>query len=522
MKDKFCTYYTNSNEITSYMIGQLDLKKGDIILEPSAGEGAFIDRIIKEVSDIKIDALDINKASINILNQKYSHLKNINIRYADTLLDKELDKVADIRLLKHTNTLLYNELNFIQKNYGFYDKIIGNPPYGAWQDYEKREVLKKKYSGHYVKETYSLFLLRALSLLKIDGRLCFIIPDTFLFLKMHSKLRKILLTKSSIHEILIFPSKFFPGINFGYSNLSIITLKRTNEMQSLDNNIRIIKGFRNIDDLNQISNGKLSNHLQVFHLKQKTILDTEDSKFILTDINNKELIINSKYKKLGEIAKVVTGFYCGDNRLFIRRTRNSHRKIKGYETVDDKKIHISSSTEGIPNIEEAYIPYIKGSSKTSYVRDDNDWLIRWDKKTVDKYKTNPKARFQNPTFYFKQGIAIPMVKSKQIKGTLLNNLLFDQSIVGIFPNDKRLLYFFLALFNSKTISNLIHAINPTANNSANYIKQLPIIIPEEKKILEISKMVQKVIEYKLTGNLDFQDYETKINKIIEEIYSSSM
>ena len=523
MKDKYCAYYTNSDEITSYMIGQLHLKEEDTILEPSVGEGVFVDKIIEKMNNVRIDILDISEKSISTLHQKYSYLKNVNVRYTDTLLDKELDKIADIRIfLKHTDTLLDKELDFMERSYGFYDKVIGNPPYGAWQDYEKREILKRKYFGHYVKETYALFLLRALSLLKKDGRLCFIIPDTFLFLNMYNKLRKILLTKSSIDEILIFPSKFFPGVSFGYSNLSIISLRRTDEKQSLNNDIRIIKGFKNIGELNQVSNNKIANHLQVFVLNQKKILKTEDNKFILADIKSQKLIADSKHKKLGEIANVVTGFYCGDNKSFIRRSRNSYKEVKGYQTVEDDKIYECNSIKGIPKIEEGYIRYVKGSSKQSYVRDDNAWFIRWDEKTINMYKTNPKARFQNSTFYFKQGISIPMVKSNQIKGTLLNNLLFDQSIVGIFPNEERLLYYLLGLFNSNIVSSLIHAINPTANNSANYVKQLPIIIPEEEELLKITEMVKKVIEYKSLGNLEFQEYEYKINNTIEKIYSSSI
>ena len=42
MKDLYCSYYTESDEITSYMISKLNIKDNDIILEPSAGEGYFV------------------------------------------------------------------------------------------------------------------------------------------------------------------------------------------------------------------------------------------------------------------------------------------------------------------------------------------------------------------------------------------------------------------------------------------------------------------------------------------------
>ena len=44
--------------------------------------------------------------------------------------------------------------------------------------------------------------------------------------------------------------------------------------------------------------------------------------------------------------------------------------------------------------------------------------------------------------------------------------------------------------NSDAVNSLIHAINPSANNSANYIKQLPYIEPEEEILMRINNKVQ--------------------------------
>ena len=195
MKDEFCAYYTESDDITSYMAARLGIEENDVILEPSAGEGIFIDEILKQKTNTKIDALDINEQAISVLYNKYSNNPNVSVRLTDTLFDEELDRYTTSALwLKNTDTLLDEQLDLFSYSGGHYDKVICNPPYGAWQDYDKRNQLKKKYVGQYVKETYTLFLLRSISVLKMGGRLSFIIPDTFLFLNMHEKLRKILTT----------------------------------------------------------------------------------------------------------------------------------------------------------------------------------------------------------------------------------------------------------------------------------------------------------------------------------------
>ena len=74
--------------------------------------------------------------------------------------------------------------------------------------------------------------------------------------------------------------------------------------------------------------------------------------------------------------------------------------------------------------------------------------------------------------------------------------------------------------NSDAINNLIHAINPSANNSANYIKQIPYIEPGKECMVEINNIVKKIIileknkEYEKADKLHIQ-----LNTIINQIYS---
>ena len=327
MKDTLCSYYTESDDITSYMVSKVTVSDGDVILEPSAGEGIFIDELLKTNKSFRVDALDINEAAIKILKEKYKHNSSITVRETDTLLDEELDSYdsGSAQLwIKQADTLLDTQLDCFGSIGGHYDKVIGNPPYGAWQDYKKRDLLKKKYAGQYVKETYSLFLFRCISVLKMNGRLSFIIPDTYLFLNMHKNLRRLLLTKTKIDEILIFPSKFFPGVSFGYSNLSIITLERCNTDSALENTVRIVRGFKNSSEFKYLigTEKELPQHLEIFHLNQKSIWENEDSRFILAEQKTSHMLKSSKIT-LGDIADVVTGFYTGDNLRFIKAADKS-------------------------------------------------------------------------------------------------------------------------------------------------------------------------------------------------------
>lgn len=521
MRDRFCSYYTNSKDITEYMVSKLGVVDNDIILEPSAGEGIFIDEVLKTKKTVQIDALDINSDAILLLKKKYEDNTAIVVRETDTLLDEQLDLYSISQLwLKRTDTLFDKQLDMFSSLGGHYTKVIGNPPYGAWQDYEKRDALKKKYAGHYVKETYSLFLLRCISVLRKHGRLSFIIPDTYLFLNMHSRLREVIFSNTKIDEILIFPSKFFPGVSFGYSNLSIITLERCDKKDALDHTFRIIQGFNSSSEFATLleDEKKYPKNLQIFNFKQSDILENEQFRVILA-ASKISMLLSCSAQKLGDVADIVTGFYTGDNLRFIRAASKNVKGSKNYDVINPETITRCTSLYGIPDVEEGYVPYIKSAAKRRYVRQSDEWFVRWDKATINFYNKNKRSRFQNSSFYFKTGIGIPMVKSSTIRAFLMSDNVFDQSIVGIFPKDSSKLYYLLALMNSDTINDLIHAINPTANNSSNYIKQLPYIEPAADILEVVIKKVQEVITFEQNADYESADrLHNEINTIVNQIY----
>lgn len=499
--DEYRSYYTKSQFITDYMIKQIDLKDEDLILEPSAGDGVFIDEVLRYKPNSNIEAYDLNPEAVSILENKYVGNPNIKVVNADTLLDLQLDM-------------------FVMSN-GHYDKVIGNPPYGAWQDYEKRDVLKKNYAGFYVKESYTLFLLRCISLLKNDGILSFIIPDTFMNLHMHNNLREYMLLNTKIKEILIFPSKFFPGVQYGYSKMCIITVQKTADKNvALNNDVRIITDLKQPSDIDEITHERDLSKYSVEVLNQKEIFNSVDKAFLIKAGKGVRNLINSSALTLGDVANCVTGIYTGDNKKYFKvasdKVKNNLSKCPVVEESEINKnfLEIENIIEGIDS-ENAFIPVVKGSSD-SYIRR-NDWYIDWSKDAINHYNTDKKARFQNSQYYFKKGIALPMVKSSKIKANLIENQVFDQSVVGIFPKEEKYLYFMLAFFNSDVFNSIINTINPTANNSANYVKKIPIIVPEDMS--SIDGLVSKMIDHKRkTGNVD-EKIQKELDKQFSELYA---
>lgn len=490
MNKVYQSYYTKNNYITSYMVKMLSLSDNDRVFEPCGGDGAFIDELLKSDVNTNILTYDLDPVAISKLKEKYAEKENIEIKFGNSLFDDSLD---------------------IMEQNPIFEKVIGNPPYGAWLDYETRDLIRKKYKGYYCNESYSLFIIRCLRLLKDGGKLSFIIPDTYLFLNLHKSLRKTLLIDTKIEEILIFPSKFFPGVSFGYSNLSILTFtKNKNSEENLNNKVRVIKGFKKVEDLEKVKNGQ-TDEFETMLFTQKSIFENESSSFILDDKVAK--LLNNKIPKLGDFADCVTGIYCGDNKRFIFAENELVKNSKGYSLVNDNLIFDGKVDNSGLNGDKHFIELIKSSSETKFFRKKASWFIDWSISAINYYLTDKKARFQNSDYYFKIGIALPMVKSSKINATIIQNKVFDQSIVGVFCKDEKYLNYILAFLNSDVANKLIHLINPTANNSANYLKRLPIIIKQEQFDF-LNTKIEKILKTQTYNDIDLDE----INQIFNDLY----
>jgi adenine-specific DNA-methyltransferase len=486
---EFCSFYTESDPILTYMVTKLNANKNDLILEPCAGDGVFIEKLLS-LDKYNIHAVDLNPKAVSGLKNKFAN-QNVKVWQADTLID-------------------FNKDLFSQNNFS-YNKIIGNPPYGAWQDEGKRKLLKNIYGG-YVKETYTLFIRKCIDLLSENGRLVFIIPDTFLALRMHEDTRREILEKTKIEEILLIPSNFFPGVNFGYSNLCIISLTKTKPTKN--HSINIVSVQNSIEDLYEVAKGNYTTSNYYEKLIQNEVFETEGKQFLLGGTDKVRSIIRNADVTLGNLADCVTGFYSGDNKKFIQVLNENIRGSKGYQIANPKEVDLNYLNQkdiikGLSGKKKS-IPFLKSASGTLFKS--TDWFIKWDKDAVEGYKKSKVARFQNSNFYFKQGIGVPMIKSSKIHAVLLDHRLFDQSVVGVFPKEEKYTNYLLAFLNSETCSKLLKVINHTANNSANYLKKLPIIL-DKKAILEIDKVID---EFK--NDADTEVTLRKINQIFNTLY----
>ena len=111
-----------------------------------------------------------------------------------------------------------------------------------------------------------------------------------------------------------------------------------------------------------------------------------------------------------------------------------------------------------------------------------------------------------------------MIRSSKLTGALIEGRLFDQSIVGVFPKDESWIIYFLGFFNSNICTQLINAINPSANNSANYIKKIPVIKPTPSFRAQIESIVNRILMLLRCGDGNIREYEDKLNELFSDLY----
>jgi adenine-specific DNA-methyltransferase len=460
-------YHTESEQLVAYMTDRLSAEAGQSVLEPSAGTGLLVKATLEKYPGVVVEACEVDAGLARGMTLKFdSRVRVREVDYIDLPGDRE------------------------------YDRIIANPPYGGWLTPERRERLQVAYPGLYVKETYGLFMYHALQSLKPGGRAVFIVPETFLYLHRHDHLRRALFTRTRIIDLVVFPSRFFPGIGMAYANLCIITFEREDVAESCRRNVFSARyGLVRPDDLNRSSSGT------VISICQSQVVDGLGSALLLSDSSAVVNLINESEQRLGGAADCVTGFYSGNDLEFLRCADSAARNSNRYEPLCRAQAAVSvpqydEMTNGIAN-SRRFVPIRKGGPDRYVAR--TQWYMDWSVEAVAGYRKSKKARLQNTRFYFKRGIAVPMVSSTGIRASIMDEELFDQAIVGVFPHDSKDFLYLLGLLNSPTASTIIKTINPTANNSANYIKKIPLIEPLPAVRARVETIVSEIVSHVSSG-----------------------
>lgn len=258
------------------------------ILEPSCGDGVFLEEIKKEfykyksITAIEFDALEAKKAqSINLSNAK--------------VINTDFHKFC-----VNTDTK--------------YDLIIGNPPYIRYQYFDKTQ---QKFAGEifdkanlkYSKLTnaWVSFVVGSSLLLKDQGKIGFVLPAEILQVSYAQTLREFLTHFYNKINIVSFKKLVFPDIQ---QEVVLLLCEKNKSPTHLIEHLEL----RDASELNELDIGRLKSPKKKIDFKSNKwtfyFLDQKEIDFL------EDIQISQNVLKLGNYAKVEVGITTGSNPFF--------------------------------------------------------------------------------------------------------------------------------------------------------------------------------------------------------------
>jgi len=259
------------------------------ILEPSCGDGVFLEQIKKNKFEYKaITAIELDPAEA-----------------------KKSEKIG----LKNSKILNRDFFSYCNSTNNKFDLVIGNPPYIRYQYFDKKQRIEaegifKKANLKYSKLTnaWVSFVVGSSLLLKEKGKMAFVLPAEILQVSYAKPLREFLSHFYNKISLVSFKKLVFPKIQ-----QEVVLLLCEKVPGSKDHLIEHI----------EVKDAKDLEKLDISALKApKKKIDFQNNKWTFYFLSQKEIdflekmLHSSKLKPLGHFAKVEVGITTGSNEFF--------------------------------------------------------------------------------------------------------------------------------------------------------------------------------------------------------------
>lgn len=356
-----------------------------------------------------------------------------------------------------------------------FDVLIGNPPYVVLSSFSDEEfkALQDSYTTAYGRiNTFAIFTERVTSLLSRNSICSLIIPDSLCNIDYYLKLRKFLLDKYSIIEIIelgngVFEEAVVPAIIFTFLNLF-----NPENIIHIGNNDSILGATKNIiPQKYYYKTPKFSYNLHIDDLFVKIQSLTEE----------KEVY------SLKDIAEIKIGICTGNNNK-----------------------HISDS------------PIFENSKKLLQGRDINRYSLEYNNQYVN-YERKELLRAREENIFLKEEKLLMRQTSDKLILTYDNLKYYTIDSLFIIFSDKINLKYLLALLNSKLLNRQYQKLNPEqgrifAQVKIDYVNELPIKIIESETQKYVSIVNKILAAKKQDPNSDTSILEKEIDQLVYQLY----
>jgi type I restriction-modification system DNA methylase subunit len=367
-----------------------------------------------------------------------------------------------------------------------FDFVVGNPPYGIIFDKKEKNSLKIIYSVLVPNcDIYTAFIQFALRLCNQQGVFGFIVPNTYIHGPYFEKLRKLILSKACIKEIVDFGSfRVFDDPNVFNS---ILILKKNILLKEKEKNILYHQRLRYSSQLYNKAN------FETFKVIQGTL--SAATWRISEPLENKAKKRSYPIDKISEVKDVGLNYW----------TVGRGKKRGG--SIADRILYRGKQEYNLD------IPFLKGRDIERYsLSFSNHWLRHNYKELL-----NSKDIFRfSPEYFTLPKKIVYRQTSDTIKATIdANQYYVDKTVHIVVLREKYFeefnLKYILALLNSRFLAYLYNKIvhekrRVFAQVKTFNIKQLPIKLASQKIQQRFADLVEQIFEI----NKNLPSLEAKI------------
>lgn len=524
---------------TTNSLDKLDKKLKEIkILDPACGSGACLNKAVDVLFEIHKDLHDSMYANDTSLDQFFDSIESRRQIISENIfgvdLNEESVEITKLSLflklatsgvvkkgfklptldknIKCGNSLIEDKEIAGNKAFlwaeefeevfseGGFDIVMGNPPYVA------TKLIPEIHRNYYWKvfkdvlfsemDLYELFIYKSINyLLKNDGLLGFITPNSYYTIDSFKKLREYLLKNTSIIEIIDFPYRFYPFIDVNTETAISIYKK-----QSCKDNYCSLKS---VDKKLQEHNENLVNVFESETLiKQEDIINLYDNTITIkpNDLITKLLKSEKRFKDYLTLHK---GWMSVPKEVEI----GSNKYSKGIFSLDEIKM----DEELYNNCQR----YLEGKDIHRYYVDDIEKYV-YIKDMVEKTKS----------WHFDKKIILQRIvgqNKNKISATLdlEKNIIFPNANLVNLKEDVEIdIALFLGILNSKLVSFFWNLFIGESNTNITKKAFESIPVPDLSKMNEdnVSGIVKDIIH----NNRELQSIKNKFFNRIKSNFNQQI
>ncbi len=432
-------------------------------------------------------------------------------------VDPEVDRLAQI-----------DEIEF--------DAVVGNPPYGARKpDYKipiyrrlygmRRQDLEKGSVGTGDGDSYAMFFANGMERLREGGRMTLITNDSFRSLTTHAQLRRKILDRCKIVEILLTDTKHFQGVSFQFAGMAITTLEKCSDAGArAANEMRLVDYVREPADFANPPAWKVSTLRQA---EYEALVETPFFVGVPREISGSA----QQSERVGDVARGRVGLQTGEDGRFLAGVP---RRFQGLDRVIDPAELAGPMTQqeqlrGIAERKPHWVPFAKGEGYGDYWRDPRvaiDWsepsVAELERRSRWPSRTPRRTYFRNRRLFFKAGLTYSVISSGRVSVRVMpSGWIFGHKGSAIFAEAGACSeLFLLGYLNSALVTYFMKRIvNTTATADIGYIEKLPYRRPDAETEQAVVSRVERIIAaLKADPDADITDLRKEIDERIFDLF----